>query len=156
MKDIKGFEGFYAATEDGRVWSYRRKKFINATINNTGYYTVSLCVNSTRKTFLLHRLMAETFLNNPENYPIVNHKDENKYNNCIDNLEWCSYSYNNSYGKAAEDRKEKKSKKVYCIELDKTFDSQKEAEKELDIKHISDHLSGKQKTCGGYTFRRVG
>lgn len=58
---------------------------------------MELYKNGKAKKIKMHRLVAETFIPNPNNYPCVNHKDENKLNNCVDNLEWCTYSYNNSY-----------------------------------------------------------
>ncbi|MCF0116886.1 MAG: HNH endonuclease [Bacilli bacterium] len=62
------------------------------------YYRVTLCKNKKQKTLYIHRLIAETFLDNPNNLPEVNHIDENKHNNNINNLEWCSHEYNMKYG----------------------------------------------------------
>lgn len=80
----------YTVVKKNGVW-HIKGKIIKQHINSAGYVTCSGGV-------FLHRLLAEAFIPNPDNLPCVNHKDENKLNNSIDNLEWCSYSYNNSYG----------------------------------------------------------
>lgn len=154
MKDIKGYEGIYAVTEDGKVWSYRRSKFLSSSNNNGGYLRVDLCKDGGRKTVLIHRLVAEAYLPNPDNLPIVNHKDENKQNNHISNLEWCTVGYNNMYGTHAEAVAKKNCRPVYCVELDKVFESQKAAGEAIgtDGKRVNDVLRGKCKTTKGYHF----
>ena len=97
MRDIKDYEGLYAITSCGRVWSYRRKKFLKPG-NSRGYLTVTLCKEGQQKTYSIHRLVAEAYIPNPEGLPQVNHKDECKTNNCINNLEWCDGVYNVNYG----------------------------------------------------------
>lgn len=86
MKDIKDYEGLYAVTEDGRIWSYRRKKFLKPIVVN-GYLQVHLYINGVKKVFYVHRLVALAYLPNPNNFPQVNHRDENKQNNDVSNLE---------------------------------------------------------------------
>lgn len=101
MKDTPGYEGKYAITSCGRVWSYKHKRFIKSCLDpRTGYYQVCLYPNKdkTHKIHLIHRLVAETYLPNPDNLPCINHKDENKANNSLPNLEWCTYNYNANYG----------------------------------------------------------
>ena len=101
-KDIKGFEGRYQVSNLGQVRSIDVKVgnrfFIRRILvpikNSQGY----MIVNLSRKAHKVHRLVAIAFLDNPNNYRCVNHKDENKANNRVDNLEWCSYKYNNNYG----------------------------------------------------------
>ena len=102
-KDIKGFEGLYKISNFGNVKSlnYKRtKKERILTPGNiaNGYLCVLLYKNGTRKTFTIHRLVAQTFIENPENLPQVNHIDEDKTNNRVENLEWCDIKYNNNYG----------------------------------------------------------
>lgn len=65
---------------------------------NGGYFQVCLCKDSKPRYFLIHRLVAEAFIPNPDNLSEINHKDENKQNNCVDNLEWCTHEYNMHYG----------------------------------------------------------
>lgn len=98
MIDIKGYEGLYAVTKDGKVWSHRNKKFLKACEASGGYLLVQLCNKGHCKTFLVHRLVAEAYIPNPDNLPFVNHKDENKQNPDASNLEWCTSLYNNNYG----------------------------------------------------------
>lgn len=98
LKDIKGYEGLYAITKDGRVWSYKRKKFKKSCEDTRGYYRISLCKNGINTTHKIHRLVAQTYIPNPNNLPCVNHKDENPKNNDVSNLEWCTIQYNNNYG----------------------------------------------------------
>ena len=151
LKDIKDYEGLYAITRNGNVWSYKSNKFLKPGLTKDGYNRVILCKEGKRKTNYIHRLVAEAFIPNPDNLPQVNHKDENKQNNCVNNLEWCDAKYNINYGT----RIERISKPVYCIELDRTFKSQVEAARELGINqgNISSCLTGKLKTVGGYHFR---
>lgn len=98
-KDCKGYEGKYQVSNLGRVWSVKGQKYLKGTILPSGYVHVHLTTpNGKRKKERLHRLVAIAFLDNPNNLPQVNHKDENKLNNCVDNLEWCNAKYNANYG----------------------------------------------------------
>ena len=155
MKDIKNYEGLYAITEDGNVYSYISKKYLKPGLNSSGYYQVNLCKEGKKKTFSIHRLVAEAFIPNPDNLPCVNHLDECKSNNCVDNLEWCSIEYNNAYGTRTEKAAKKRSIPVYCVELDRVFKSGREAAEELGLhrENISKCLKGRYKTTGGYHFR---
>lgn len=83
----------YAITEQGDVYNGKTKRYLKASLHNAGYLTVFV----DGKNRLLHRLLAETFIPNPDNLPCVNHKDGNKLNNDLSNLEWCTYSENNRH-----------------------------------------------------------
>lgn len=97
-KAIEGYEGLYEVSNLGNVKSLRSGIILKQQKNADGYCHVSLCRKKEVKTVLIHRLVAKAFLSNPENYNEVNHKDENKANNCVENLEWCSHKYNLNYG----------------------------------------------------------
>lgn len=98
---IDGEETNYEVSSDGLIRNKTTKHILSLTYNNSGYLMVTICLdNKRRKNVLVHRLVAKAFISNPENHPIVNHKDENKSNNNINNLEWCTYKYNNNYGTA--------------------------------------------------------
>ena len=97
-KDIEGFPG-YKIGSDGTILSNKRRKgYINTFVGASGYKFATLYNSGKRSTISLHRLLATTFIPNPNNYPCINHKDENKLNNDLSNLEWCSSSYNRKYG----------------------------------------------------------
>lgn len=98
MKDVAGYEGLYAVTSCGKVWSYRRKKFLTPVATGNGYLRVGLCKDGQIKLYMVHRLVADAYIPNPENLPQINHRDENKTNNCLQNLEWCDAKYNHNYG----------------------------------------------------------
>ena len=112
-KDVKDYEGLYQVSNLGRVKSVERMKWsglnggcyvtvperILKTIKDKyGYLTVNLCKDSKMKTYKVHRLVATAFLDNPNNLPMINHKNEIKSDNHVDNLEWCDASYNANYG----------------------------------------------------------
>lgn len=80
------------------MWGYKRKKFLTPIKEWTGYYKVNLSKNGQVKAFKLHRLVADAYIDNPEGFRDVNHKDENKENNCANNLEWISHKDNCNYG----------------------------------------------------------
>lgn len=94
-KDIDGFDGYYQISNNGRVKS--KNGILKQYKNSRGYYRVAL---KDKKFHLVHRLVALHFVDNPDGYPIVNHIDENKTNNCASNLEWCTNVYNIYYGNA--------------------------------------------------------
>ena len=101
-KDIEGFEGRYQISNLGNVKSLRyggRDEVRNLVpkVNNHGYEWVELFKNREKSYFQIHRLVAKAFIPNPTGLPIVNHKDENIRNNCVDNLEWCTHEYNVRY-----------------------------------------------------------
>ena len=150
MKDIKGYEGKYAVTSCGKVWRYISEKFLSPRITKCGYCEVQLCNNGRSKQFRIHRLVAETYIDNPENKPEVNHKDENKLNNCINNLEWSTPKENVNYGTRSQRVSQKKSKSIYCKELNQTFSSMTEAQKQTGVNRglISRCCNGKLKRAG--------
>ena len=94
----------YKISNLGRIRSLKKYKILKQSTNRFGYKSVSLHKFGTSKTFAIHRLVAKAFIPNPNNYPCVNHKDENPSNNCVSNLEWCTYQYNSIYGTAIERR----------------------------------------------------
>lgn len=101
MKAIKGFEGLYGITEDGKVWSFYTNKFIKSSLLNTGYPMVTLWDGKKSHGRTLHRLVAEAYIPNPDEKPHVNHKDSNRLNPHVDNLEWCTRSENMRHGLAS-------------------------------------------------------
>lgn len=109
MKDIEGYEGRYAITEDGKVWSYpkivkggHRGKWLKQTLDTDGYLTVHLFLGSRNKRIQakVHRLVANAYLPNPDNLPAVNHLNGNKADNRSENLEWTTHSENMAHAKA--------------------------------------------------------
>lgn len=107
IKDLKGYEVSSLGNvrsidrsiigKDG-VKQHFKGNIISKFKDSRGYIAVTLTYKNNYKRFLVHRLVAEAFIPNPNNYPCINHKDENKSNNNVDNLEWCTVKYNNSYG----------------------------------------------------------
>lgn len=97
-RDIEGYEGLYMISDHGRVWSQRRKIYLKQNLHYNGYLAVTLCKTSIQKTFTVHRLVALHFINKMEGKNIVNHIDENKQNNNINNLEWCNLVENARHG----------------------------------------------------------
>ena len=94
MKDIKGYEGLYQIDENGNVYSFYKNRFLKPAPTSWGYLTVELFKNGKGKTHKIHRMVAEAFIPNIDNKPLINHKDGNKQNNHFKNLEWCTYSEN--------------------------------------------------------------
>ena len=101
-KDIEGYEGMYMVSSLGRVKTligrYKNVTILKESIKNNGYCSITLYKNKIPHTYLVHRLVAKAFIPNLNNYPIINHKDENPKNNCVENLEWCTQEYNINYG----------------------------------------------------------
>ena len=97
MKKIDGFEN-YSVTRDGRVWSWKSKIFLSSGLAGRGYPNVVLYKDGKGHPKLVHRLVAQAYIPNPDNKPEVNHKDGNKENNYLNNLEWATSSENRYHG----------------------------------------------------------
>lgn len=174
-RDVKGYEGRYKVSELGVIISIPHTTTTNGIIkfwkfsklkpmkNINGYYCVKLSDCHRIKRQLIHRIVAEAFVSNPNKYPCVNHKDENKSNNCAKNLEWCTVRYNNNYGSkneraAIKNKNGKMSKPV--IQLDKEghiikeYPSIQEAKRQgFDNSYISKCCSGKAHLHKGYIWK---
>ena len=111
---IKGYEGQYEVSDQGRVKSLKfgKERILKPVRTPKGYLTVELYKNEEQKRCKVHRLVAQTFIPNPDNLSEVNHKDENKENNSVQNLEWCDRKYNYNYGTRIQRISEKNSKPI--------------------------------------------
>nr|UVX78839.1 MAG: zinc-binding loop region of homing endonuclease [Bacteriophage sp.] len=118
FRDIKGYEGLYQVSNLGIVKNIKGR-IMKQCKDRYGYLTISLCKEGKHKTFSVHRLVAEEFIPNENNYPCINHKDEDKTNNNVNNLEWCDYKYNSNYGTAIERRVNNTDWKKIVINLSK-------------------------------------
>lgn len=166
-RDVVGFEGKYMVSNDGRVksLSYMRtgvERELKQQTDKDGYKTV--CIGGSPKK--VHRLVALAFIPNPSDLPMINHKDENKTNNNVDNLEWCDSTYNNNYSDRVErasktnktsllmSNSKFKSKPIFCHENNKIYISQTQASKELNINdgNIGKVARGLYKHTHNYTF----
>ena len=177
-KFIEGYENKYMITKDGKVISLcdnkgnKRFKIIKPRIMKNGYLCVNLWKKCKVKTKKIHRLVAETYIPNNDNLPCVNHKDGNKLNNNVENLEWCTYSYNSKevvrlgLFKPSENLpiskkgiESRNCKKVNQYDLQGNFIKQWEyiklAKETLKIGGISACCKGKKKTAGGYIWKYV-
>lgn len=163
MKDIEGFEGRYAITDEGQVWSYYLNDFMSLKPNDKGYIYATLRKNGSQKRIAVHRLVAQAFIDNPNNLPEVNHKDEDKTNNNVSNLEWCTREYNVNYGTAIERSTEAQrqyhptQRAVLCIETGVIYHSAQEASRQTGINNtsISKVCNGKRNIAGGFHWKFV-
>lgn len=154
-KDIKNFEGSYQISNTGKVKSLKRDVFngckfitrperiIKFGDNGHGYLFVSLWKNNKPTRMYVHKLVAEAFIPNPNNYKEINHKDENKANNNVYNLEWCDRKYNENY----------KTKRIRgAIENSKPI--VKIIDKHNIIIYLNEHIAAKYNNCNVSTIRR--
>ena len=155
-RPVVGFEGYYFINNRGDVLSLRSGKLRKPVPNNqTGYLYLVLCGKDFHKTVTVHRLVAEAFIDNPAKLPCVNHKDENKHNNLVENLEWCTKEYNNTYNGKTQ-RCCKKIIQIDSITGDSViWDSARKADAAgiANYKNISACCRGKRKHAGGYEWR---
>lgn len=182
----------YSCDENGNIKSERRLcwnghsfywiggRILKPYKNNKGYLVVDLRIDNKTKKCLVHRLVALTFLDNPQNYPIINHKDNNPLNNRVSNLEWCTYSYNNTFsyqqGRHPESEKKRIANKMekpylyisvnqydFAGNFIKNFDSITDAAQTIFSKQYSNFASiksnivscckGKAHTAYGYKWK---
>ena len=159
MRDIKGYEGSYAVTSCGRVWSYKSKKFLKPQKHNSGYLLVCLYKDGKKTNYYIHKLVAEAYIDNPNGYSEVNHIDEIKEHNYVNNLEWISHKDNCNYGTRNARVSEKLSKPVCQYSLNgewiATYKSMHEAEQNTGIpnEHICRCCKGELKKTGGYRWK---
>lgn len=124
-KDVPDYEGIYQVSNKGRIKSLarivghckRKDKIIIPKDNRTGYYKVNLYKDSKCKNHYIHRLVASAFISNENNKPCINHKDHNRKNNNVENLEWCTYKENNDYSHCSEHHALKSSLRVLLTDL---------------------------------------
>lgn len=156
-KELVGYEGLYWVSNFGRICGVPRKGtpggIMKGRKDKKGYISVTLRKDGNQTTQKLHRLVAKTFIPNPNNLPEINHKDENKSNNAINNLEWCTTAYNHEYGT----RTLRCGKPVKCVETGKVYPGAKWAAQELGLDPSSITRTCKKKghTCGGYHWEYV-
>lgn len=158
------FRGIYQVSNFGRVKSLKfgKEKILKQLKDKFGYLSVILCKNGKQKSFRIHRLVAHLFLSDTYfDGAQVNHKDENKQNNYVNNLEWCTHEYNLNYGTRNERAYKTRIRKIAQYDsyynLIKIWNSAFEVEKELNIDHsmISECCHGKQKTAGGFIWKYI-
>lgn len=168
---IKGYEDLYEVSDQGNVRSIDRMIFqqgrfqrykgsvISPFKNNGGYLCVRISKDNKKKSFTVHRLVAEAFIPNPNNLPQINHKNEDKTCNSVENLEWCDCRYNLMYGTLPEKRKSRCCQTICMYDKHGRFvrsiRSARDAERELGISHstILDCCKGKAYSAGGFIWR---
>ena len=181
--DIKGYEGLYQISTFGNVKSLSRsvkhsnggtkilrERMLKTKINSTtGYKEISLSKDGKQKYHLIHKLIAEAFIDNPHRLPVVNHIDGCKTNNDIFNLEWATYSenirhafanglsHNNMTNEISRAGNEVQKKQVRCIDDDLVFDSAREAADYygVQLSNLSKVCNGKARTTGGKRFEFI-
>ena len=172
-KDVVGYEGLYKVSDKGNVYSVERKdsrgkkwggRALQPSYHSNGYLCLNLNKNGVTKNKKVHRLVLEAFVSNPNNYPEVNHRDEDKSNNNVENLEWCTRKQNVNHGTAIKRASQKRRKKVKAVNVESgevlTFSSTSEARRKGYAQgHVSKacrgvYKNGSGKLIGdGHTYR---
>jgi hypothetical protein len=156
----KNFCDNYSISNYGRIKNNKTNRILKLQVNHKGYYKVNISINNKIKTVFPHRLVAQYFLQNPNNYNVVNHKDCNKLNNLYSNLEWCTLQYNSQH--ASDNGLLNIVNKKGCIQKDfsgnviNKFNSLQDAAKFLNKlggdSHIGDCCRGLRKSAYGYLW----
>ena len=174
---MSGYEGLYQVSNLGKIKrlskpkknydindkEFKRiripEKIVKPQLSQYGYYRIGLTKNFKRTHHSVHRLVAKAFIPNPDNLPEVNHKDENKLNNNVDNLEWCTSEYNANYGTRNKRTGKRQMKPIKCIETGIIYKSLTEASKltGLSMGNISSVCNHRKwfKTAGGYHWEYI-
>ena len=170
-RDIEGYEGYYQVSNKGRVkslprqlwngkvWFESKEIILSGKEDCEGYPVVSLNKNLKRKHIRVHRLVAQAFIPNPNNYRVVNHIDGSRNNNNVENLEWCTQQYNIRHA-VKIGRFDKTMKGIKVLETGKVYPSIHECARDMieykvDFRHISDCIRGKLKSHAGFHFALV-
>lgn len=161
-KAIDGYDGLYEVSNTGLVRSLNynhtgRAKILKLGNNGLGYLAVNLCKDGIHKRMLVHRLVAEAFVPNPQNLETVNHRDEDKTNNNVSNLEWLSRTDNLAYSQPQQAERKVRMLDKKTGELLATFPSLQEAERQTGIadSNICSCLKGRYKSAGGFVWKYV-
>ena len=147
MKDIKGYEGLYAITTEGDVYSYKYKKFLVPRAYSKGYLRVQLFKDGQSKMYRVHRLVAEAYIPNPDNLPQVDHIDNDKTHNYVNNLQWITSRDNVRKGR---------NKPILQFDLDGNFIREWKCAADVGkvaVKSINNCLKGRYKTAYGYIWK---
>lgn len=160
-KPVTGYEDIYSVSNYGRVYSHIKNKILKSKSNGRGYLQTCLTKNKVQKMHYIHRLVADAFCENPNNFPEVNHKDENVQNNRADNLEWCTSHYNLRYGTRINRIMQHHKKSVKQLDMSgniiEIFESLADAERLGGYNHsnVSNCCNGKLDTAYGYRWEFV-
>lgn len=158
LRDTPFHEG-YQVTDDGRVFSLKSNKFLSPKVDKYGYIAYTLFVSGKARCVTAHRLVALTYINNPDNLPCVNHINENKLDNRVDNLEWVTVKDNDNHGtrnlRMAQTKETKPVVQIFDNGSTKIFRGAKDAFRHTGINRcqISRVCRGLSKTAGGYEWR---
>lgn len=161
-KDIENYEGIYQVSNHGRIYNILSGRILGCSVSQSGYVRLRLCKNGIQENCNVHRLVAKAFIPNMNNYPIINHKDENKKNNHADNLEWCNHKYNNTYISAINKYKTLANQNytpVIQFTKDNVFISEYNSVNEAGELNnitpccISSCLTGHTKSAGGFIWK---
>lgn len=169
-KSVKGFEKYLAVSDEGRVKSFLRHpdgNILKAQVDNKGYLRLTCTIEGEKVRFKVHRLVAEHFVENPEGKEQVNHKDGNKQNNAVSNLEWVTASENALHAvhnglwsaqyASTMRRNQEKITPIIATDIEtgevRYFKSMREAEREIGTRHINQVIRGLRRQAKGYTFR---
>lgn len=164
-KNVKDYEGIYYVSNLGnvkRIYKNKKERLLKPSFDKCGYLKARLSKNNKSIQKFIHRLVAEAFIPNPNNLPQVNHKNEIKTDNRVENLEWCTQKYNILYG-TAKIREAKTKHRYYVEQYDlngnfiKKWHSLKDIEKNTKYKknNIQQNCLGNNKTAYGYLWKYV-